>query len=691
MTTEDGSGRNSSKQVRTWLTPGREVAWRGRTYVLDAPGPVVCELVSGRIRINVSTVDVVAALIAETPTTIDEGSIDGQPRDPNGWSRASRGQQSVARELSYRLNQIETGYRLGVPETGSPDERWEPFWELKSLRKRSERMAAEISADPNSMVTLGVDSVSGRQLRRLERRYVDADYNWDALLDLRTTAHRDPTFGLTEEQRSVVDAELLEQGKASDLSDLARLARLRMAFAQRHVVPPTSASLSRYMKQSLRPHQLDKSANYRRNTSARPDDATQQVVTTHAGQFVEVDEWSIDMFGSVLGYTLSKLHLLAAIDVHTRAILAIEVTVGVANADLVLAFLFRTITPASHRLGAYPVPGDVHLPVPDHLVADLASLLETKQHALPTPPIDALVTDQGSPFRSRHVESVLERMMISVLPMPPARPTGKPHIESLFNRLREFVSLLPGYTGGSTEKRGVAASVEQGQLAPHQIQDLFVRFAMAYNRAEHQGLAVMPGTTRHMSPLEALAQSNAQRGDIETLNAQAVPYWFLPSIDKKIGLQGFRHQLYLFDSPEVDDLRGTEQTVRYSRLDPTRVWMFHPGTHQWVMLRGRASKDATPRAQRLGEAAVLKSLETTEWHSIGEHHHLADALASAYAVTPELSDAVGTRRIAEVWHRRHEQQLLDNAPTAVTTDEPTLPGDDWAQFVSDDGDDWTIA
>ena len=77
MTASDSSPRGSSKQVRTWLTPDRQLASRGRTYVLDVPGPLICELVCGRIRINLSTVDVVAALIAETPSTIDEESFGG--------------------------------------------------------------------------------------------------------------------------------------------------------------------------------------------------------------------------------------------------------------------------------------------------------------------------------------------------------------------------------------------------------------------------------------------------------------------------------------------------------------------------------------------------------------------------------------------------------------------------------------
>ena len=76
-----------------------------------------------------------------------------------------------------------------------------------------------------------------------------------------------------------------------------------------------------------------------------PANPLHQVTTTHAGQFVEVDEWCIDMVGSVLNVTLYDLRLLVAIDVHTRAVLAIDVIVGAATVELVLSFLFRTITP----------------------------------------------------------------------------------------------------------------------------------------------------------------------------------------------------------------------------------------------------------------------------------------------------------------------------------------------------------
>jgi|GEM_PF-6559878 len=677
---------------RLRLEPGCTVEWNGRAYRLDAAGPTVCELSAGRARLNVATSDLVATMVTDTPTAVDDVAIAGHSTDRSGWHRASVSHRHRAVELSYRLNELLTGHRLGAPETGAPDEFWAPYVELTSLTQRSECMAEEISGDPQSKATIGIDSITGRSLRRLAKRFAEADYDPASLLDERFSAVKDPSCGLTDEQRSVVDAQLIEQRGSSDVSQRVLLSKIRIAMAQRSVAAPESANLRRYVSNARRRHQLTKNAKYRRNVSARPANPLHQVTTTHAGQFVEVDEWCIDMVGSVLDVTLYDLRLLVAIDVHTRAVLAIDVIVGAATVELVLSFLFRTITPVSHRLGKYPVPDDVHLPVPENLVAPLGELLDAKWHALPAPSIDTIVTDQGSQFRSRHVEATLERLMISVLPMPAGRPTGKPHVESFFNRLRQHLSVLPGYTGGSPDKRGEVEHVDSGVLSPHEIQDLVIRFAMIYNSSEHQGLPIKQGTARHMTPLEMLAQSNAQRGDLETLNPQVVPYWFLPSIEKKITPQPFSHQLYSFDAPELHDLRGTTQIVHYSKLDPTRVWTFHPGTRKWLRLRGRPTTKAITNEARFGEAAVAAALENVRWHTINEQHDLADALASAYALTPNLNDQQCRRRIADVWHRRHEQQLLDAAPEPVASLEPSTPGDASAPFRShDDDEDWTIA
>lgn len=692
MTEQNGPAESERPGCRIRLEPGRIVEWNSKPYRLDVAGPTVCVLTAGRVSINVPTSDLVAGIVMETPTSVDDVALADAATGRTGWLRSPTLHRQHAVELSYRLNEILTGHRFGAPETGAPDERWEPYWQLSSLTQRSEQMANEICEDPESKSTLGVEKITGRNLRRLANRFIEADYDPASLLDERLTVLKDPSCGLTDEQRSVVDSQLVEQRGSSDVSQRVLLSKIRIAFAQRHVTAPPDAKLRRYVTNARHRHSLNKNAKQRRNISARPENSLHQVTTTHAGQFVEIDEWYIDMVGSVLGVSLHDLRLLVAIDVHSRAVLAIDVIVGAATIELVLSFLFRTITPVSHRLGSYPVPDDVHLPVPDNLIAPLAELLDAKWHALPAPPIDTIVTDQGSQFRSRHVESTLERMMISVLPMPAGRPTGKPHVESFFNRLRQYLSALPGYTGGSPDKRGEAEQVDSGYLAPHEIQDLVIRFAMLYNSSEHQGLPMKPGTSHHMSPVEMLAQSNAQRGDVETLNPQVVPYWFLPCIEKSISSQPFVHNHYRFDSADLDDLRGTKQLVYYSRIDPTCVWTFHPGLKQWLKLRGRPTPKATERSQRLGEAVVVAALENVRWHTVSEQHDLADALASAYALTPNLNDQQCRRRISEVWHRRHEKQLLDAAPEPVTSPEPAPPGNDWALFVNDDDDeDWTVA
>lgn len=691
MTEHHGHAKNERPGCRVRLEPGRIVEWNSKPYRLDVVGPTVCVLSAGRVSMNVPTSDLVAGIVMETPTSVDNVALVAAATGRTGWLRSPRLHRQHAVELSYRLNEVLTGHRFGAPGTGSPDERWEPYWRLSSLTQRSEQMASEICDDPESQSALGFEKITGRSLRRLANRFIEADYDPASLLDERMTALKDPSCGLTDEQRSVVDAQLVEQGESSDVGQRVLLSKIRIAFVQRHVTAPPDAKLRRYVTNARERHALNNNAKQRRNISARPDNPLHQVTTTHAGQFVEIDEWYIDMVGSVLGVPLHDLRLLVAIDVHTRAVLAIDVIVGAATIELVLSFLFRTITPVSHRLGSYPVPDDVHLPVPENLVAPLAELLDAKWHALPSPSIDTIVTDQGAQFRSRHVESALERMMISILPMPAGRPTGKPHVESFFNRLRQYLSALPGYTGGSPDKRGEAKHVDGGRLAPHEIQDLVIRFAMLYNSSEHQGLPMKPGTSHHMSPVEMLAQSSAQRGDVETLNPQVVPYWFLPCVEKNIRSQPFVHHHYRFDSPDLDDLRGTKQLVYYSRIDPTRVWMFHPGLKRWLKLRGRPTPKAIKRSQLLGEAAVVAALENTRWHTVSEQHDLGDALASAYALTPNLNDQQSRRRISEVWHRRHEKQLLEAAPEPVTSSEPLPPLDDWTHLVDDDDADWTVA
>lgn len=679
------SPSSSAGQVRLRLQPGRQVEHLGETFTIRSAGPTTCELQAGEIRVDVATHELLCEQLELEMTSIDPTRIAARSGTGcAGWYRASLRTRQHAVELSYVLFELLTGYSTGGPITGAPTEVWAPFAELSSMTERAAVMSAQIAADPSSEDRLGFAAKSGRQLRRLAAQFEAADYDPASLLDKRTTAHRDPNFGLSDEQQSIVEAVLMK-GVQSKAPKRALMARVRVAFHQRHVALPDDYPLRSYVGAAIDRHELQKSAAHRRSTEARPHDTMQQVQTSYAGQYVEIDEWRIDMVGSVLGILLRDLRLLVAMDVHTRAVLAIEVTVGQASIEQVLSFLFRVLTPVSHALGKYPVPSDVHLPVPDHLVADLSDLIDSKPRQLPHVAVDTVVTDQGAQFTSRHVTAVLERVMVSVIGLPPARPTGKPHIEKFFDRLKGFVAELPGYTGGSPGDRGSTDVVEiEGVLAPHELQDLFVRFALAYNRAEHQGLPTAPGTTRHLSPIEALTQSSHQRGFPETLTSQVVPYWFLPIVSKAVAAQPFRHQLYTFDSPLLDDLRGTKQWFHYSKIDPTRVFLFHPGRKQWITIRGNATKDALKRATHLGETAVSQALETTEWHTINDHHDLIDALASAYAVRPELSDEENRRRIGQVWKRRDQVRLLELGPPAIEAAQAAPVSAGWERFEHTD-------
>ena len=72
---------------------------------------------------------------------------------------------------------------------------------------------------------------------------------------------------------------------------------------------------------------------------------------------------------------------------------------------------------------------------------------------------DTIIIDHGRPFMSHHIQSVCQRLGISIQPAVPHKPTDKPWVERFFKTLRErLLERLPGLKRCESVARHVLTS-----------------------------------------------------------------------------------------------------------------------------------------------------------------------------------------------------------------------------------------
>lgn len=282
------------------------------------------------------------------------------------------------------------------------------------------------------------------------------------------------------------------------------------------------------------------------------------------GQMVQMDEWTVDLItwlrwmGKLDGLTEDelkaikkvRLHVVVAIDVATRCILAMRFTPSAATEQAVIDSI-EMMTTDKRRLAG--LCGATSL-WPYHL----------------TP--ECIVTDNGGPFTGIMVRAVMTALGCDYMNPPAGLPQMRGAIESLFHTFAlQFVTWFEGRTFSDIFEKGDYKAHERVSLAIDQLNLLFVQAVVdIYHHQPHSGLG---GETPH----NAWMRLSRQYGVMPPPSRSVRRHIFGTTVERDITDKGVSYWGIHYQSKELQQIRlqaKRKVMVRVDRfsLDSVSVW-----------------------------------------------------------------------------------------------------------------------
>jgi hypothetical protein len=234
---------------------------------------------------------------------------------------------------------------------------------------------------------------------------------------------------------------------------------------------------------------------------------------------------------------------------------------------------------------------------------------------------DWIVIDHGKQFKCQHINSVCQRMGISIQPARLRTATDKGILERFFLTLRlGLLQYLPGYKGPDVYSRGIKPEAD-AFLYLDELEALIRQWiAAVYHHTPHDSLFDPHIAKRLMSPAEMYAHGVARAGYIEAPRDPDLAFEFLRPVRRRIRHDGVQYKNLIYNGPALDGLRGHESPysgsaqrrwfIHVNPDDLTRVYFRHPETRKWRTLLWKdapaldlpMSEDGLQFARRLAKA-----------------------------------------------------------------------------------------
>jgi transposase InsO family protein len=511
---------------------------------------------------------------------------------------------AAVRDLEAHLNEMWKGYRSGNSERAEPGEPRPPYDPVlvPNLSDRLEAKAAE----------LGVSSAT---MWRKLRRYRAAQR--DGLVDGRGPEVRNP---LVRADRRVLDA-ILAQHRVGEREDstggLNRFyRRLQDRLDDEHgpgvVKLPSNSTIARYVEVLLPGQYTFGRAPSRRSAAARPQRSYRPDEAVRPGQAVMIDATPLDVIAyDPIGDVTHKVHLVLAIDVATRTLLAWRMTVGDTRAVDVVMLLNDAVTPEPMRPGWKQALAFRMLRVPITREVELEERLELAA-ARPVIWPEQILVDHAKVNLSDALREACLDLGINLGLARKANPTDKANIERAFGTVREdFAKHVAGYKGSDTSSRGRLVE-HAARWSLEDLEEFFAEYVVAiYQRRVHSGLVVPGFPELDLSPNQAYSLMVARYGYI-VCPPQSHHYCKrLPIEYRVIRPEGVQLDYLIYDDPILGTYRraispvpgkGRKWPIRYNPGDPSRVFILLEGA--WHVLFWTHLPDpAIPFTSRMVEQA----------------------------------------------------------------------------------------
>ena len=438
MTGRHGVGQRASAAVRVGV--GTTLAYKGETITIIEMAPsghgnaLLVEDRGGKRRYWLSLREVLASGHASV-ITADDGPRADDDIEIAGVVLANLTARQLAdvTEKSEHIREVLTGYKSGSAETALPGEPHQEYAPVLPLACRYDAKARALD-------------VSDRTVRRWASAYLEhGEAGLASLLRTSPLGRTDPRWLAAAEEVMTEHAALSRPNKKSIL--LQTRARLDLTYGPDVVAsPPRTTAYKRLAQLDHRVPTFKSSRVRNRDVAARVDRTYGQLKATRPGEFMIMDTNSLDVYALdpvTLKYV--KVEVTAAMDAYTRCIVGLRVTPTTKSLDVAATLFqaFRPLPAPEHwpDYAVWPEHGVPRAVFPD--VDGLAGSSNCTAHPAMVP--ETIVIDHGRQYKSQQVNSVCQRMGISIQPARVKTGRDKGILERFFLTMNlDLLQHLPG-------------------------------------------------------------------------------------------------------------------------------------------------------------------------------------------------------------------------------------------------------
>lgn len=573
------------------IGPGTRVMYDGEIHTVTEWLPTAngtdVVLTSAKSVVRVSVVTLLEGVRARLIPTND-GPNPTDDIDPAAVVLASltKAQTREIRRRCEHIREMFTGYRSGSAEVALPDEPRPQYHSTESLLRRYAAKAEELT-------------MSVRHVRRMAKDYQLHGEAGLASARWQGSGRTDPRWLQTALQIMVEHTNESKPSRKAIILQTAK--RLELWFGTDAVELPSRATAYRELEWLDKQHRTFGGTTKRnRDIAARPKRAYGKLRPTRPGEYLLLDTTALDVF-ALDPKTLKwvRVELTVAMDWYTRCVVARRMTPVSTKAVDAAAIMYHTLRPkpAGERWPSYAVWPEHGLP--REVLIDPDQWDRTGKGASgPALNPETIITDHGKIYVSEHLNSVCQRLGMSMQPARVRVGRDKGPLERFFGTVREgLLQYLPGYKGPDVNSRGLDVE-DHACLYIDQLETIFNEWvATVYHHRKHDGL-IDPGLpSARLTPAQMFSQGVARAGYIEAPRDPQLAYEFLkvePHVIQHFGIkrgtlkygdngEGILNKLAAMPSP----YRGKFENKWPIHVDPddvSRVYVKDPDTRQWHTL-----------------------------------------------------------------------------------------------------------
>ncbi|QZY47082.1 DDE-type integrase/transposase/recombinase [Mycolicibacterium austroafricanum] len=491
-------------------------------------------------------------------------------------------------DRAAHVREVLTGYRSGCAETALP---WEPKPEYRSEVPVTERYRAKAFE-----LRAAGERVAYRTIERwvqLYRAHGEAGLVSQREVQPGIGGRQDPRW---RETALEVMGEYLDLSKPNeDLVIRRTRARLEARFGVGAVKMPSQRTAYRILGELEDQQPLfNYSTKRNRDVAARSKEVYGKLAPMRPGEYLLMDTTRLDVF-AMDPHTLTWINaeLTVAMDWYSRCITGLRLTPVSTKSIDAAAALYETFRPrpAGRDWPAeamWPPRGIPRSVLVEQQVLDANSVLAATPAVVP----DTLIVDHGKIYVSAHLNSVCQRLGISIQPARLRQPRDKGPVERFFNTLRVgLLQELPGYKGQDVFARGL--SPEQDSWFYLDELEAIIRewIAVIYHHTSHDSLTGFGIPGLHMTPAEMFAHGVARAGYLEVPSDPDLAYEFLPVAWRTIQHYGIEidGRIYKGDivagrAKEKSPYPNGKWPIAYNVDDITKVFFRDQRTQRWHQL-----------------------------------------------------------------------------------------------------------